>query len=644
MPTYAQTDQPMSVITPLDKDVLLLTGFTGNEGISELFHFSANLLAENSDSVPFEALIGQKLTIELKGTGTEKRYFNGIVNRISQGGRDSTFTEYQVEIVPQFWLLSKKIQSRVFQHLSIPDILKAVLKGLDVAFEIKGAFEPRDYCVQYQESDFSFASRLMEEEGIFYFFKHSLGGHKMVLANSASYPDVNPSKIIYEEWDGGIRSEDRITGWQKTQELRSGKVTLWDYSLELPNKHLEADKTIADSVQVGVVTHKLKLAGNDQLEIFEFPGGYAERFDGVDPGGGDKASDLKKIFDDNKRTVELRMQAEASESILITGSSSCRQFVSGHRFSLDRHYNADGDYVLTSIQHMGRLTGNYRSGEAPALEYSNSFACLPVALPYRPQRKTAVPRMNGTQTASVVGPAGEEIFPDKYGRVKVQFQWDRQGKKDADSSCWVRVATTWAGTNWGGIHIPRIGQEVVVAFEEGDVNRPVIVGSLYNAEQMPPYKLPDNKSQSGVKSNTYRGGGSNEIRMEDKSGSEELYIHAQKDQNIKVENDEGHEIVRDRTFKIGRDETKTITRDQTLTITNGNQKIKISLGKSEEEALQSIELKVGQSSVKLDQTGVTIKGLNITVEGQVMTQVKGLMTQVNASAILTLKGGLTTIN
>ncbi|MBZ5585802.1 MAG: type VI secretion system tip protein VgrG [Acidobacteriia bacterium] len=284
----------------------------------------------------------------------------------------------------------------------------------------------------------------------------------------------------------------------------------------------------------------------------------------------------------------------------------------------------------------------------------------------------------------VTGPAGEEIFTDKYGRIKVQFHWDREGQHDASSSCWVRVATHWAGKQWGAIHIPRIGQEVVVDFEEGDVNHPIVVGSVYNADLMPPYSLPDNKTQSGIKSRSSKNGGPdncNEIRFEDKKDSEQIFVHAEKDMLTEVEHDETRTVDHDRTTTIKNNETKTVTEgNETITIKQGNQSNtvemgdqsnqvktgnvthtidmgnlsttvkmgnitnKVNLGKTEEEAMQSIELKVGQSSIKIDQMGVTIKGMMIKVEGQVQVQIKGLMTQVNGDAMLTCKGGITMIN
>src|SRR5262249_7300860 len=281
------------------------------------FDYRLELAALNHIEVPFDKLLGQKVTVSLELPEGQKRHFNGIVHRCSQGTRDDTFTSYQVELVPQFWLLTKNIQSRIFQHQTVPDILKKVLEVLDVAFELQGTFQPREFCVQYRESDFEFASRLMEEEGIYYFFNHTANGHKMTVANSPqSHPDLAPSSFTYEEALGGNRKDDRILQLVKTQEIRSGKVTLWDHSFELPHKHLEAEKPIQASAKVGKVDHKLK-TGNDKLEIYDYPGEYAKRFDGVTKSGGDQASKLQKVFEDNVRVAGIRMQEEAAGSLAM---------------------------------------------------------------------------------------------------------------------------------------------------------------------------------------------------------------------------------------------------------------------------------------------------------------------------------------
>ncbi len=652
MGKYTQDTRVLQAMTPLGKDKLLIVALSGHEGLSQLFSFELDLLAENQTDVAFDKLLGKEstVTVMLAKEGS-KRYFSGICNRISQASRDETFTTYRLEIVPQFWFLTRRQQSRIFQQMAVPDILKKVLTGLDVSYELQGKFEKRDFCVQYRETDFNFASRLMEEEGIYYFFKHSNGSHKMVVANTPqSHADLG--NIIYETIEGGNRPEDRILEWSKAQELRSGKYTLWDHCFELPHKHLDADKTIQESVTAGKVSHKLKVGGNDNFEIYDYPGAYAQRFDGIDKGGGEQPSELQKIFDDNKRTAEIRMQEQAADGLVVQGEGNVRQLTSGHKFSLERHFNADGQYVLTSVQHFARQGSDYRS-EDTTFSYNNTFTCIPAALPFRPPRVTRRPVVHGSQTAVVVGPQGEEIFTDKYGRVKVQFHWDREGKSDANSSCWVRVGSIWAGKQWGAVHIPRIGQEVIVDFIEGDADQPIIVGSVYNAEMMPPYKLPDNKTQSGIKSRSSLNGSTenfNELRFEDKKGSEDVYFHAEKDSHRVVENDDdlqvGHDqtiaIKNNRSVKVSDGDEKYLLEkgNRSINLKMGNQQTKLDLGSDSTEAMQEIVLKVGQSSITINQMGVTIKGMMIQVEGQIQTQVKGLMTQINADAILTVKGGL----
>lgn len=599
----------MGITTPLGADKLLLTGFSGTESLSSLFGFRADCIAENETDVAFDKLLGQAVSVWINMAGGAKRHFNGICNRIAQGATDRQFTAYHLEIVPKVWVLGKKVQSRIFQHLNVTDILKKVLTGIDVDYQTQGTFEKRDYCVQYRESDLHFAQRLMEEEGIYYYFKHTAGGHKMVLSNvPAGHAEVEHAPTIkFENIGGGNRAEERITHWVKRQEMRSGKVTLWDHCFELPHKHLEADKTVSDSVPVGLATFKTKVGGNDQLEIYDFPGAYAQRFDGINKGGGDQAADLQKIFTDNKRTVEIRLQEETAQGILLEGASNCRQLSAGHKFTLQtvdadtlaKRQKADGAYVLTSVSHSA-TNNSYRSGDSSEMQYSNAFACIPGAVPYRPAQSAVKPTVHGTQTAVVVGPAGQEIFTDKYSRIKVQFHWDREGRNDSDSSCWVRVGTPWAGKNWGMIHIPRIGQEVVVDFLEGDPDQPIVVGSVYNADMMPPYTLPDNKTQSGIKSRSSLKGTTNdfnELRFEDKKDAEHTYFHTQKDafrvvehnddekvgfgvkEGIKTHTDGSQlvQIFNNQTERIGFE--KCTDGNQTVTVWN-NQDLTVGVGKT----------------------------------------------------------------
>ncbi|MBV8101762.1 MAG: type VI secretion system tip protein VgrG [Verrucomicrobia bacterium] len=548
----SQKNRLLQVTTPLGEDALVVTGFRGTETISRPFSFELDLVGENSTTVDFNRLIGNPITLAVttpgNGGSTEWRYVNGICASFSEGDRNLEFTSYFAQVVPKIWLLTHVAQSRIFQQKSVPDILKQVFQGYDCDYQLRGQYEPREYCVQYRETDFSFASRLMEDEGIYYFFTHSKSGHKMIIADTPqSHTDVpGLTKARYQMIEGGPRTGDHIIQWKKTQAVRASKYTLWDHHFQQPTQNLEAKQNILASVQVGTVTHQLKDQVNSPLEIYDFPGGYAERFDGISPSGGDQPSRLQKLFDDNQRTVKLRMEREAVPALAIQGTSTCANFVTGHKFSLDRHFDAQGEYVLVSVVHNGSLGEPFRSGQGDAgLTYTNTFTCIPIQLPYRPPRETPIPFIAGVQNALVVGPSGKEIFIDKYGRVKVQFYWDRQGKKDENSSCWIRVGQWFAGKRWGASFWPRLGQEVLVAFVEGDPDQPVIVGSVYNAEQMPPYegdgldsKHKNDPNVSGVKTNTTLGGiGFNEIRFDDTKDHEELFLHAERDLNITTKND-----------------------------------------------------------------------------------------------------------
>src|SRR5262245_32394858 len=575
---YTQANSPMQLrVEGLGDDDLLITRLAGTEAISQLFSFELELLASLDKPVAFEDTLGKAASVLVAVPGGDGRYFHGIVSRFAQGPRDDTFLTYRAELVPPVWLLTKRVQSRIFQHVSVPDILKKVFDGFSVAYEIQGTFHPRDYCVQYRESDFAFASRLMEEEGIYFYFRHSVDGCEMVVANTPQGHDPvpDPTALIYDEVEGGNRDEGRVTAWEKVQEVRSGQVTLWDHCFELPGKNLEADQKIQDAVAVGRVSHKIKLDVAEKLEVYDYPGRYANRFDGINRGGAEQPAELEKIFEDNRRTARLRIQEEAAGAVSVAGKGTCRQLTAGHTFTLERHFDADGDYVLTRVTHSAGLSsGGYRSGgRDPGLEYANSFECIPQALPFRPARVTPKPTVKGTQTAVVVGPAGEEIFKDKYSRIKVQFHWEREGKVDADSSGWIRVATIWAGKAWGVIHIPRIGQEVIVDFLEGDPDQPIVIGSVYNADQMPPGELPKHGMVSGMMSRSTPGGGPsnfNGMRADDTKGKEHLTVQAEYDMTTLVKHDDTQTVNNDRKITVDGKHTEAIKKDTSITVSEGN--------------------------------------------------------------------------
>ncbi|MBN1566659.1 MAG: type VI secretion system tip protein VgrG [Acidobacteria bacterium] len=560
---YLEENRYLYIESKLGPNELLLESFTGSEGISQLFCFQLELLSENK-RIKFEDILGKEISFGVVGTEDgERRFIHGIVTAFAQLPDASRLSRYRAVVSPKFWILTRKQNCRIFQNLSVPDILKSVLEGLDVTWELQGSYQPREYCVQYRETDHNFASRLMEEEGIFYFFRFTKDSHKLVISdNKASHHDMPAqSSLIYEEVIGGAREEGRISGWIKTQELGSGKFSLQDYFFETPQTNLFSSQDILPNAMVGKINHKLKVAGNDQFEVYDYPGNYDNKGSG------------KEI---TKHAME---QLEMSQFV-IQGESNVYHLTPGYRFKLKNHPGAEGSYILTTVTHSASEGGFHSADEAGHNHYANSFRCIPLSLLFRPPQQAAKSRVWGCQTAVVVGAMGEEIYTDKYGRVKVQFHWDRDGRNNESSSCWIRVATHWAGQQWGAIHLPRVGQEVIVDFLEGDPDRPIIVGSVYNADQMPPYALPDNKTQSGIKSDSSpRSGGYNEIRFEDLDGNEEIHVHAQKDMNTEVENDKTLKVHHDETIEVENNRTTTIEVDDKTTV-NGNMTLTVQKDRS----------------------------------------------------------------
>ena len=598
-----QDERLMSITTPLGKDYLLLNRFRVDEEISQLYTIEAELLHEEMESsfnptvIDPKQMLGKPVVIQVGAKDGSGRYFHGLVNGFTQGNRNVRFSYYSVTIVPHVWMLTQKSQSRIFQQLSVPDILKKVFTGLNVKYELTGTFAARNYCVQYRETDFDFAARLMEEEGIFYFFEHTKDTEMMVIANSPQSHRDCPNKsdipffVSVGEQDDFLAAVNSFLSGYK---LQTGKVTLWDYNFGLPDKKLEKEEQ-----------SRFTFGENKKLEWYDFPGGYARKYDGIDKGGGDQAGELQKIFDDREATVKNATEALDARATYASGKSDCSSFTAGHRFKLGQHPNADlnGQYVLTSVSHDAEQNPHYVSNESATDPYTNSFTCIGYGAgkpTYRPARSRVKPVIHGGQTAMVVGPAGDEIFTDKYGRVKIQLHWDREGKNDGGSSCWVRVAQTWAGNKWGGMFIPRIGMEVLVHFLEGDPDQPIITGCVYNPMNMPPYTLPDEKTKSTLKSNSTKGGGGfNEFRIEDKKGSEQIFLHAEKDQDIRVKNDRREWIGNDRSLIVKRDKKDKIERDEHRLIERDRvQKIKRDRhekvdGKMTTEVGGSLSLKVG---------------------------------------------------
>jgi type VI secretion system secreted protein VgrG len=672
MGKFTQDDRPFRVDTVLGKDVLLLDAFSGEEGVSIPFAYTLELLSEDA-AIDAEKLLRTPVTLTLQVAGGGERVIHGLVNRFVQAGQTQAgeLTAYRAQVVPWLWFLSLSSDCKIFQNLTALEIVEKVFRARGFSdFEIKcvKTHRKREYCVQYRETHLNFVTRLLEEEGVFYFFRHSKSKHVLVLAddNSAVKPCPSQSAVRMAAQPGAWQDEDVVTTLQREHVSHIGKVTLRDYDYLQPSLSLESS-----------------VSGQGKDEVYDYPGAFTK-------------------LEDGERLARLQLEEREVWQLVIRGESTSRGLETGCRFDLKEHYRSDANdtYFLLHLRQTGR-NADYRATPGTPPEYRNSFVATPHKVPFRPPRTAPKPVVQGSQTALVVGKSGEEIWVDKYGRVKVQFYWDRDGAKDENSSCWVRVASSWAGKQWGQIAIPRIGQEVLIDFLEGDPDQPIITGRVYNAEQMPPYDLPANQTQSGIKSRSSKGGGTdnfNEIRLEDKKGSELLYIHAEKDKQVVVENDRTESVGNNESITIGKNRTENVGEDESITIGGGRTesvgkdesitigasrsasvakdesitiggKRSATVGKSEDVSIgmdrsqdvgtndelsvgmslkvsagQSVEIKVGQSSVKIDQTGVTIKGMNVKVEGQIQTEVKGTMTNIKGDGMLMIKGGMTMIN
>lgn len=527
----------LDLTTPLGANKVVINGFAGSDGISSPFRFKLDLLAdiETKSEGEIKALDTQIKTLLGKAVSVKMLYenspqhFHGLVAKMSALPRELRFLHYSAEVVSWLWLLTLKSESRIFQDKSVVEIIKAVFDELKASFpEVSyrdattGNHIPLDYCVQYRESDFNFVSRLMERDGIFYFFEHSQDKHTLVLADSnATLPKCpGKSQVLYVE--GGIgEREGVIHHWEETLELRSSKFSFRDHHFQLPTKPLEVSDQTQDN-------------SAPPLEFYDYPGEFAQRFKNPD-------QRLGEVEKEGDKLVKIRLDEEVLPGRVFRGTSTRRNLLSGHRFSLTKHPIDNGDYIIYSMEYHATQTPDYISGHpAPGVLYQNSLICVPEKTRIRPRRITAKPTIFGPHTAVVAVKSGEESWLDKFGRVRVQFHWERKGKNNETSACWVRVAQVWAGAAWGAHFWPRLGQEVVVEFLEGDPDRPIVTGSVYNAANMPPYTLPDNYTRSGIITRSSKHGGSknfNELRFEDKKGEEQVFLNAEKDMDHRVEND-----------------------------------------------------------------------------------------------------------
>ncbi|MCC5986218.1 MAG: type VI secretion system tip protein VgrG [Pararhodobacter sp.] len=661
-----QSKRLLSLKSPLGPDKLVPIAFSGHEAISELFEFTIDMVAED-DAIDPGKLLGQSLTLNIKKPDDSKRHISGMVRHFSRGMPYGIgLRHYRAIIVPQFWLTTLRRDFRIFQEKSVQDIIKELLGEARISPRLRavGGTTVRTYCTQYDETTFNFLSRLMEEEGLYYFFKHGANGHEMIIGDATAHYETSEDTEVSLHTTGD-RHSAALSDWRSTHDVITGKITQTDYDFESPGKNLQKHSTTLAQPAI----HK------DQ-EFYHYPGRY------IEPGVG---TDLTKTRMEALEATHERLHGAGTAAGLFAGAKTK---LSGHPYGSERNRG----FLCVRVMHEATDEGGL-SQEGSGLHYENRFEAIPDTVLFRPPRRADRELVRGPLTALVVGPNGEEIYCDKHGRIKVQFHWDRKGSKNQNSSCWIRVAQMLSGKGWGSQFIPRIGMEVVVQFINGDPDRPLVVGSVYNGDNPPPYSLPDNKTQSGLKSrSTPKGSGEtfNELRFEDKKDAEEIYFHAEKDFQRVVENDDSEDVGNDQSITVKNNREKTITegnenitikkgnrdtkletgndslslskgnRNVTLdqgnhdtkisqgnasvTLNQGNYTLKASAGNVKIEAAQSIELKVGSSSIKLTPAGIDIKAVKIGIKADARVEVKGAMAEVNASGILILKGGITKIN
>jgi type VI secretion system secreted protein VgrG len=529
---FPSSRRPLRIETPLGADALALLELDGHEGVSELFAFRLRLAADRFAEVPFEKLLGQGVALHVVASDLGERTLHGIVTQLERQQDDEELAYFEAVVEPQLKLWTLRHQCRIFQQQSTPEILAAVLDGMEFRLELSGDYLARDYTTQYNESDFAFAARLMEEEGLFFFFEHQNDAHTLVITDDVAHlpaPGLAET-ILFESDSGGVRQLPRIWEWTKRQRLTTTRFSSRDQCFELPKQTFDADADLEHEVRFGQVTHPL-VCRDDEQERYVYPGEVARRFDGLTPSGGDRAGDVQHIFQEKDRAVRIPAQAAAAEALQAHGVSTALAVRPGGKFKLTQHGWGDGAYFTLRVEHQARMRLPARSSdEGLAFQYENRFTAIADGVPFRAPRQTPRPRIVGPQTATVTGPEGQEIFVDKYGRVKVLFPWDRNSPANADSSCWVRVAQFWAGPRFGAFFWPRIGHEVVVTFEDGDPDRPLIVGCVYNADNMPPLELPGDARLAGVKSCIFGGDPLtkfNALIFHDVPGSEYVQVHSE---------------------------------------------------------------------------------------------------------------------
>ncbi|MES2259275.1 MAG: type VI secretion system tip protein TssI/VgrG [Pseudomonadota bacterium] len=701
-----QANREVTVTTALGADVLLFDRMSASEQLGRLSEYRVQLLSSKHD-LKIADVLGQPMTVHVDLPSGEVRHFNGVVTRFASTGWSEGFSHYEATVHPWLWLLTRSSNCRIFQDMSVVDIVKKVCANAAygglvdlVVSQLSGTYDPMTYCVQYRETDFNFVCRLLENAGIYFYFTHDETKHSMVLADSytAHAPIPGYESVTFSGEEGRrILDQEAVYGWAAGGEIQSSSYALNDFDFEKVSSSTGGGLKVKSTIAAAFA--------QSAFEMYDYPGLYTVAATGTNLARG--------------RMESLHGQCEE-----IIADTNARGLFPGGLFTLAEHPRDDQnrEFLVTQAHYtvVGDKFGS--GGDDHPFDFQCAFHAVGKEHSYRPLRIMHKPVVQGPQTAMVVGKSGEEIWTDKYGRIKVQFHWDRDGKEDEASSCWVRVQQTWAGKGWGSMFIPRIGMEVVVSFLEGDPDQPLVTGCVYNGDSMPPYALPAEQTKSTIMSNTSKGGGGyNEIRFEDKKDSEEIYVQAEKDFNrvvknndtlkvgfekkdkgdqtiqikndrsldvgndhkehvvndhtVTIDHDQSVTVTNDQTIKVDHDQTETVANDQTVTV-NNNQTVKIAVDQKLNvggdqttavtgtqkltvtgdqkvtvsktiviEATTSIELKVGGSSIKIEPAKITIKSPEVMLQADANVTLKaGAMMQVKSGAVMTIEGALVKIN
>ncbi|WP_420415056.1 type VI secretion system Vgr family protein [Roseibium sp.] len=626
-----QSQRMAQLTSVFGKDEVSLVKIEVDEGISQDFEIVLEVYSQRED-LDFDQAIATHMTVKVTTNNGDTRHFDGLLTDARWLGHRDAYYVYRLTLRPWFWLLTKNANCRIFKDMSAPDIISEVLGEHDFADYRKTlteSYEPIHYCVQYRESDHDFCCRLMEEEGISYFFEHKDGKHTMILADAkSSYSPIEGDPVIPFIPLGGEsqRDEEHLYHWVPGRRFRTGKFAVNDYDFEKPSASLEADREAGAAYRAGTLEH------------YDYPGRYTQK---------DKGTNFSKI----------RLEAEQAADKRVETAGEVPRLFAGGLFTLKDHFHGpqNKEYLVVRASHQ-IITEQYRTGGGGGSQgeaYTGSYDVLPAEIPFRTPATTRKPRIPGPQTAKVVGQG--EIDVDEYGQIMVEFHWDR----DKTQSRRVRVGQIWSGQGWGGIVIPRVDQEVIVQFLEGDPDHPIVVGTVYNAENMPPYPLPGEKNKAGVKSDsTLGGGGYNEFVFDDTKGQELIGVHAEKDLDTVVENNETREVKNCRSSTIGVDETLDIGRDRETTI-GKNEKLVVGMKRETEvgitrdetigvdwtvQAGAKIEFVVGASKILMTPASISIESPVIDIKASGMLNAKGTITNVEGTALLRLKGGVMMLN